>query len=88
MRTVTASEANRQFSRLLRDVAAGETLVVTSHGRPVATLAPHQPPDLGPSAEERARREQAWKEIEARLRSHPVQNLGRFDRASLYEDHV
>ncbi len=35
---VTAAEANRQFSQLIREVAAGEQVVVTSHGRRVAKI--------------------------------------------------
>lgn len=37
---IPAAEANRGFSRLLREVRAGASFVVTSHGRPVARLAP------------------------------------------------
>lgn len=37
---ITATEANRRFSQLLRDVAAGTTYTVTSHGRPVAVIEP------------------------------------------------
>lgn len=37
---VTASEANRSFSRILREVEAGATVTVTSHGRPVARIVP------------------------------------------------
>lgn len=37
---VSASEANRSFSSLLRQVAKGQRFTVLSHGRPVATLAP------------------------------------------------
>jgi prevent-host-death family protein len=40
MKTVTAAEANRRFSKILREVRAGETVLVTSHGEPVATIAP------------------------------------------------
>ena len=40
MKTVTAAEANRQFSAVLREVALGERVVVTSHGKPVATIEP------------------------------------------------
>ena len=86
MRSVTATEANRDFSKLLRDVAAGETVIVTSHGRPVAKLAPVDPADAVPSAEEQARRKKAWKEITARLRSQPALNLGRFNRDELYDE--
>jgi prevent-host-death family protein len=37
---VSASEANRSFSSLLRQVAQGQRFTVLSHGRPVATIAP------------------------------------------------
>ena len=40
MKTVTAADANRQFSSVLRDVSQGETFTVVSRGRPVATIAP------------------------------------------------
>ena len=37
---VSASEANRSFSSLLRQVAQGHSFTVLSHGRPVATISP------------------------------------------------
>ncbi len=40
MKTVTAAEANRQFSAVLREVAQGERVTVTSRGKPVATIEP------------------------------------------------
>ncbi len=40
MKTVTAAEANRQFSAVLREVAQGQSGLVTSRGKPVATIAP------------------------------------------------
>lgn len=40
---VSATEANRSFSALLRQVAQGQSFTVQSHGRPVATLAPPDP---------------------------------------------
>jgi prevent-host-death family protein len=39
-RTVTASEANRKFSSLLREIADGESVLVVSRGTPVATMNP------------------------------------------------
>jgi prevent-host-death family protein len=45
MRTVTAREANQSFSKLLADVEAGETVVITKHGRRVAELKPVDMPD-------------------------------------------
>jgi prevent-host-death family protein len=38
--TITAAEANRTFSALLRRIRAGRTVVITSHGRPVARMVP------------------------------------------------
>ncbi len=40
---VSASQANRSFSSLLRRVAQGQRFTVLSHGRPVATIAPADP---------------------------------------------
>jgi len=40
MRTVTASDANRNFSGLLRDVAYGESILIVSRGTPVARISP------------------------------------------------
>lgn len=37
---VTAAEANRRFSRILREVRDGRSYVVTSHGSPVARIVP------------------------------------------------
>jgi prevent-host-death family protein len=43
MKTVSAAEANRDFSRLLRRAGAGETVIITSRGRPVAQIGPVEP---------------------------------------------
>jgi prevent-host-death family protein len=40
MKTVTAAEANRQFSAMLREVAQGGRVLVTSRGKPVASIEP------------------------------------------------
>ena len=40
MRTVTASDANRNFSGLLRDVASGQSILIVSRGAPVAKISP------------------------------------------------
>ena len=41
MKRVAARQANQSFSRLLAEVAAGEEVVITRHGRPVARLTPY-----------------------------------------------
>ena len=40
MATISASEANRSFSSLLRQVAQGERFTVLSRGPPVADISP------------------------------------------------
>lgn len=53
--TITARDANQQFSRLLREVEAGREFVVTRNGVPVARIVPERQPDgrrkLTPSQE-------------------------------------
>jgi prevent-host-death family protein len=40
--SISASEANQQFSSLLRKVQEGEDFVVLSRGRPVARVVPYE----------------------------------------------
>jgi prevent-host-death family protein len=51
VKSVSAREANQQFSRLLGEVAAGEEVVITRRGRPVATLAPYRGRPITPERE-------------------------------------
>jgi antitoxin (DNA-binding transcriptional repressor) of toxin-antitoxin stability system len=44
MKLVSAREANQSFSRILGQAEAGEEIVITRHGRPVATLRRYGPP--------------------------------------------
>ena len=39
-KTVTLREANQTFARCIREVEAGEEIVITRNGTPVARLAP------------------------------------------------
>ena len=43
MKTVGSYEAKTHLPRLLDEVAAGETITITKHGVPVATLSPIRP---------------------------------------------
>jgi prevent-host-death family protein len=43
MATVTVSELNQQTARVLERVKAGESIVVTEYGRPIARLVPDAP---------------------------------------------
>jgi prevent-host-death family protein len=75
---VSAAEANRRFSLLLRGVREGHSYIVTSHGKPVARIIPagtHD--DLAASARER---------LLSRLEKQQVVDGGRWTRDELYED--
>ncbi len=38
MKHITATEAKAKFAELLNQVEAGETVVITRHGKPIATI--------------------------------------------------
>ena len=76
--SVSAAEANRSFSHLLREVRGGASFVVTAHGKPVARIVP---------ADEAANpRAAARATLMRRLRSQPAtQDSGPWRRDELYE---
>ena len=75
---VTAADANRKFSKLLRAVREGQSYVVTSHGKAVAKIVPAGK-DSGVARGARA-------SLVKRLRSERVVRIGRWTREELYED--
>jgi prevent-host-death family protein len=75
---VSATQANRNFSRILRHVQDGHSYVVTSHGRPVARLIPVNQHGKVPSA--------ARDILLSRLEQQPLIRVGRWTRAELYVD--
>ena len=77
-KTVSAADANRNFSQLLHGVRRGRIYVVTSHGKPVAKLCPIE--DAG-EAETGARAD-----LLARLRRQKTTRIGRWTRDDLYEE--
>lgn len=77
-RAISSAEANRAFSRLLREVRdEGLSFVVTSHGKRVARIGPVSDSDAG--------RQRARAALLTRLASQPVQDAGRWTRDALYE---
>jgi prevent-host-death family protein len=78
-KAISAANANRKFSQLLRDVREGQSYVVTSHGRPVARIAPvlAKQGKVGDSP--------GWGRLLRRLRKQPVINIGRWTRDELYD---
>jgi prevent-host-death family protein len=75
---VSAAEANRRFSRLLRMVREGRSYVVTAHGRPVAKIVPAGASDRTMASARAA--------LLDRLRAQPVVDAGRWTREELYVD--
>ena len=75
---VSAAEANRRFSELLRMVKKGQSVVVTSHGKLVAKIMP--------IAENDATVGKARSALLERLRTQRVTKAGRWTREELYID--
>jgi prevent-host-death family protein len=78
-KAISAAEANRNFSQVLREVKEGRSFVVTSHGRPVARIAPVERKEgcVGDSP--------GWKALKKRLRNQPVIDIGPWTREELYD---
>jgi prevent-host-death family protein len=72
---VSAADANRKFSLLLRGIREGRGYVVTSHGKPIARIVP-----VG-----RHERAGARTTLLARLEKQPVVAGGAWIRDELYE---
>jgi antitoxin (DNA-binding transcriptional repressor) of toxin-antitoxin stability system len=75
MRYITATEANQNLSRVLRDVAAGASYTVTSRGKQVAEI----------RAPEVARKKKDMKEFQDFLKSLPIIHTGPWKREDLYD---
>ena len=75
---VSAADANRKFSKLLRAVREGKSYVVTSHGRAVARIVPAE--------KESSVARGAKVALLKRLRSERAIKIGRWNRDELYED--
>ena len=75
---VSAADANRKFSVLLRGVREGRSFVVTSHGKPVARIIPAGKRDYVATG--------ARSTLLSRLEKQPAIHAGRWTRDELYED--
>ena len=78
--TISATEANRSFSKLLREVERGKRVEITSHGRRVAVLSPAG--QEGPTREQRLAALEKLKESWA-TQEHIT--IGPWTRDELYE---
>lgn len=78
MKQITATEANRLFSKLLSEVRKGEEFVVTSHGKPIARVSP--------AGQQEAKRAASRAKLIARLRRQkPLNAPVTWTRDELYE---
>jgi len=75
---VSAADADRKFSKLLRAVREGKSYAVTSHGRAVARIVPAEK-DSGVTRGTKVA-------LLKRLGSEPAIKIGRWNRDELYED--
>lgn len=77
-RIVSAADAKRKFSKLLRKVREGHSFIVISHGTAVAGILP-----VSENGE-------AWPGAHSalleRLKSQPVSDIGPWKRDDLYKD--
>lgn len=76
-KAVSAADANRRFSELLRTVKKGRSVIVTSHGKPVAKLVP--------IVEDERALAGARSALFARLRRERAVKAGRWTRDELYD---
>lgn len=76
-KVVSAADANRKFSEILRSVRKGHSYLVTSRGHPVARIVPTE--------EDAARENRARNALFKRLSKQEVTNIGRWRREDLYD---
>jgi prevent-host-death family protein len=77
-KSISAADANRKFSQVLREVREGQSYVVTSHGKPVAKIVPAASGDRF--------REAARRALLKRLGRQKARKIGRWTRDELYEN--
>jgi prevent-host-death family protein len=80
---VSAAEANRSFSKLLRAAKEGARVTITSHGQPVAELGPVS--QASQEAAELERRKAALDWLEEHWRTLTPTVVGPWRREDLYE---
>jgi prevent-host-death family protein len=78
MKTITAADANRRFSSLLREVRKGKEITILSRGTPVAKII---------SVHSEALRRNALKNVLlSRLKAQDITGSRNWTRNELYED--
>ena len=78
MKTITAANANRGFSKLLRQVSRGEEVTILSKGTPVAKTTSVNAEALQKTAKKNS--------LLSRLKSQDIIGTRNWSRDELYED--
>lgn len=78
MQSVRAVDANRQFSKILKQVSQGEEFLVISRGTPVASITSAKKADSARVAAQRT--------LFERLRGQTPTHVGKWTRDDLYDD--
>jgi prevent-host-death family protein len=78
MRMITATEANRDFSKLLEQVTSGKSVGITKRGKVVATMSPAR--DFESAVAQKAVRDHF-----EQLRKQPLLGIVRGTRDELYD---
>ncbi len=81
-KNVSAADANRKFSELLRGVRKGRSYVVTSHGKPVAKLVPAD----GDGRNAEAARAALLRRLDSQKPAKGASSRRRWTRDELYQD--
>jgi prevent-host-death family protein len=81
MKTVSARQANHEFSALLSRAERGEDILITKHNKPVAVLSPYRAPAL--TAERKKAIQHAIKVMQKGLEWGEV--LPRFTRDEMHD---
>jgi prevent-host-death family protein len=79
-KTVTLRDANQNFAKYVRQVQAGEEIVITRRGEPVAKLSPVSGKRVLTPEQQAARRRAL-----ARMKKGWPLGIGKLDRDSLYD---
>jgi prevent-host-death family protein len=79
-RTLSLRDANQTFARCVREAEAGEELIITRNGTPVARLSP-----IGKRRVLTPEQQAAWERIDAAMEQGWDIGAGRLDRDALHE---
>ncbi|MFN3669339.1 MAG: type II toxin-antitoxin system Phd/YefM family antitoxin [Brevundimonas sp.] len=79
-RSITATEANREFSRVFNEVAGGETYVVTARGKPLVRMTP-----ITSGEADKAQRNRKVRALLDRMAEMPLRHAGPITRDDGYE---